>query len=516
MTTSLRQLLDVNADTHPDAVALDGDAGPLTWASLRDAAREVAAALVRDRVAPQDRVVYVGKNDPRYFSVLFGCALAGAVLTPLNWRLAPHELAAMIDDSTAPMVFVDQHCAEAIESVATRLPAVRTVVVFGEHARWPSLARWVGPAVDPEVPAGPEDIAFQLYTSGTTGQPKGAMFANGTNLRVLLDDISVAWGFTANDTSLLCMPLFHMGGLAWALAGMARGARSIVVSDFVPAPVLDTIDEYGVTMAFCVPTMLTALYGVPGIAERPLKLRQMVYSGSPISATALHHALAALRCDFVQIYGLTEATGAFAQLSAEEHRADDVTGALRSAGRPYSWVEVRVVDPATLVDVPDSGVGEIWTRSAQNMVGYWHRPEETAAALCPDGWLRTGDLGRQDAQGRLYLVDHAKDLVITGGENVYPAEVEDVLAAHPGLAEVAVIGVPDDRWGETIKALAVPMPGAARDTESVIEFARARLARFKCPTSVDWVDTLPLTATGKVIKSTLREPYWRDHDRLIN
>ncbi len=512
MTASLRELLDNGADATPDAVAVTGDDGrATTWPPLRDGARAVAAGLVRDGVGVQDRVVFVGKNDARFFEILFGCGLASAVLVPLNWRLTPQDLQAMIADCGARTVFVDRDAADAVGQV--ELAPAATVVALDEHERWPSLAGWAGPATDPAVAAEPGHIAFQLYTSGTTGQPKGAMFASGTNLRVLLDDISVAWGFTPDDVSLLSMPLFHMGGLAWALAGLARGARGVVVRDFVPARVLDTMAEERVTLAFCVPTMLSALCAVPGVAGRPLALRQMIYSGAPISTTALGAALAALDCDFVQIYGLTEATGAFAQLPASDHRgAPEV---LRSAGRPYPWVEVQVTGPDGH-GLATGAIGEIWTRSAQNMAGYWNRPEETAAALTPDGWLRTGDLGHLDDTGRIYLVDRAKDLVITGGENVYPAEVENVLAAHPDIAELAVIGVPDERWGETVKAVVVARPGTTPDPAEIIEFTRGRLARYKCPTSVDLVASLPRTATGKVIKAEVREPYWRGHDRRIN
>jgi acyl-CoA synthetase (AMP-forming)/AMP-acid ligase II len=514
VTASLRELL-LNAD--PGAVVLSAATGETTWAQLREQATRVASALVRDGVGVQDRVVYLGKNDPRFFEVLFGCALAGAVPTPLNWRLAPGELAALVEDCGAEVLVVDQDLHDVVAAIAPELTRVRRVVTLGTHPRWPSLVDWKGPAEDPGVPTEPGHIAFQLYTSGTTGRPKGAMFANGTNLRVLLDDISVEWSFTARDVSLLCMPLFHMGGVAWALAGMARGARGVVVRDFVPAAVLDAMEAERVTTAFCVPAMLAALCAVPGIDGRHLHLRQMTYSGSPISTTALAAAMKALRCDFVQIYGLTEATGAFAQLPAADHDPDGPRAdLLLSAGRPYPWVQVRVVGTDDGADRPAGEIGEIWTRSAQNLVGYWNQPDETARSLTPDGWLRTGDLGRLDADGRIYLVDRAKDLIITGGENVYPVEVENVLAAHPAVAEVAVIGVPDPRWGETVKAIVVARPDTVVDAADVTAFARERLTHFKCPTSVDVVAALPRTATGKVIKTELREPYWRGHDRRIN
>ncbi|MFC5142728.1 AMP-binding protein [Actinomycetospora rhizophila] len=505
---SLRALLEARCATAPDAIAVEPAGRPgegTTWTALREQARSVAAALVRDGVAPGERVVLVARNDPSYFPILFGAGLAGAVLTPLNRRLATDELVAMIDDSGATTVLVDEDAAAALSDVL----GDRRVVVLGR-----TYADWVGPAVDPERAVAPEDVAFQLYTSGTTGRPKGAMFANGTNLAVLTGEIAEAWGFRDGDVSLVAMPLFHMGGLAWALAGMARGARAVVVGDFVPAEVLDAIEAHGVTTAFCVPTMLAALCAVPGVDSRPLGLRQMIYSGSPIGEDALKRAMVALRCDFVQIYGLTEATGAFAQLSAQEHREGGP--ALASAGRPYPWTELRVVDPETGHDVPAGAIGEIRTRSVQNMVGYWRRPEETAAALTPEGWLCTGDLGRLDDAGRIHLVDRAKDRIVTGGENVYPAEVERVLAQHPDVAEVAVIGVPDERWGEAVKAVVVPAAGSTPDPAEIVAFARGRLAGFQSPKSVDVVEALPRTATGKVIKPTLREPYWRGHDRRIH
>jgi long-chain acyl-CoA synthetase len=517
MTSQLRKLLDAGVARTPDVVALTGDGVSLTWAQLADRARRVASALVRDGVAAQDRVVYLGKNDVQVLSFVFGCALAGAVPTPVNWRLAASELAAIVTDCAAGVLIADGELTELAEAVvASVTDRELTVVTLGRHDRWPDYDSWCGPPIDPGVATEGEPVALQLYTSGTTGQPKGAMYGD-TNLRVLFEDIAREWELAETDVSLVVMPLFHMGGLAWALAGLARGARLVIVRDFVPETVLDTMASERVTMAFFVPTMLAALCAVPDAGRRAGDLRRLVYSGSPIGVAALMTAMATFRCGFVQIYGLTEATGAFAQLSAADH---DPHGPRRellsSSGRPYPWVSVRTVDPQTGQDTVPGAVGEIWTRSDQNLLGYWGQPELTARAVTPDGWLRTGDLGRIDADGYLFLVDRLKDMVITGGENVYPAEVEAVLAAHPGVGEVAVIGVPDGRWGETVTAIVVPAAGVILEPAEVIDFARGRLARFKCPTSVDIVTSLPRTATGKVRKPELRERYWAGHERRIH
>ncbi|HEY1944755.1 MAG TPA: long-chain-fatty-acid--CoA ligase [Roseiarcus sp.] len=511
MTASLRELLEENAAKSPDKIVISAESGELSWSRLHEQACRVGAALVRDGVKPQDRVIYLGKNDPRYFEVLFGCALAGAVLTPVNWRLAPNEITAIIEDAQASVLIVDPTIATTLEC------KLKQVVSLGPHESWAAYEQWCGPAEDPGVDPRPDHIAFQLYTSGTTGRPKGAMFSNGKNLRVLLDKISVEWGFTERDVSLLALPLFHMGGLAWALAGLARGARGVVVRDFDPAAVLNTIASRHVTVAFFVPAMLSAICSVSRMSDGQPGLRRVFYSGAPISPSALIKAMEALRCDFIQIYGLTEATGAFAQLPSHEH---DPLGPrshlLLSAGRPYPWVEIRVVSTATETDVPTGEIGEIWTRSDQNLVGYWNDPVQTAKALTPDGWLRTGDLGRVDEDKRIFLVDRAKDMVISGGENIYPVEVENVLITHPDLAEVAVVGVPHERWGETLKAIVAPRSGAKVDQQEIIRFLRQRLAGFKCPTSVEITTALPRTATGKVQKHLLREPYWRGYDRKIN
>ena len=265
-----------------------------------------------------------------------------------------------------------------------------------------------------------------------------------------------------------------------------------------------------------VPAVLHVLLQTPGVDTADFSaLRQLAYGASPISAAVLEKAIATIGCHFVQVYGLTETTGSITQLEAEDHDPIGRPEFLRSCGRPYPWVEIRVVDSATGEDVPEGMVGELWTRSPQNMAGYWNNPAATAAAITPDGWFKTGDAGYRDAEGYLYLHDRVKDMVVSGGENVYPAEVENVIMGFPGVLDVAVIGVPDERWGEAVKAIVVAAPGQEPSPDELITFCHQSLAGFKCPKSVDFATVLPRNPSGKLLKRELRAPYWEGSERQV-
>jgi long-chain acyl-CoA synthetase len=290
------------------------------------------------------------------------------------------------------------------------------------------------------------------------------------------------------------------------------GAHAIVLRQFEPGRVLAELAKGSITNAVLVPAMMQMIIDLPESAGRGFSsLRTICYGASPITEQTLTAALETFRCNFVQGYGLTEVTGTLTVLPAEAH---DPHGSqsylLRSAGRPLPWVELRIVDPETGEDRAPDEMGEVWTRSAQNMKGYWNMPEETAKILRADGWLRTGDCGYLDQEGYLFLTDRLKDLIVTGGENVAPTEVESVLADHPGVAEVAVIGVPHPKWGETVKAVVVAASGTSVEADDILAFARKRLATFKCPTSVDFVAELPRNPSGKVVKRELRTLYSAD------
>jgi long-chain acyl-CoA synthetase len=303
------------------------------------------------------------------------------------------------------------------------------------------------------------------------------------------------------------------------MVGLYHGCRTVVLRDIDPARILQVIPEFGVTNAFMVPAVIQFLLMTPGVESTDFSsLRTLVYGASPITDKVLIQGIETFGCEFIQVYGLTETTGAITQLDGVDHDPENRPHLLRSCGRPYPWVEMRAVD-ATGKDVPVGEVGELWTRSHQNMAGYWNNPDATSEAITPDGWFRTGDAGFLDAEGFVYLHDRVKDMIVSGGENVYPAEVENVLARHPAVADVAVIGVPDERWGEAVKAivvLAADSPVGADEIEAdLIAFARESLAGYKLPKSVDVADVLPRNPSGKLLKRELREPYWAGTDRRV-
>lgn len=516
---SVAAIVRAHAAARPDRTALVMGEDHRTWAGLAARAAQVANALRAAGVGPQDRVAYCERNGLEYFDVTYGASMANAVVVALNWRLAPPEMQAVLDDAGAKVLIVGPEFFDHVASFADRLTSVTTIVAIGDHPRWIGFEEWIGaqPAVDPQVPTAPHDVSMQLYTSGTTGLPKGVMITNA-NFLTLVANIVDDWDFDGDSVDLVCMPLFHIGGCGWAIVGMYRGGSTVVVRDFVPDRILDTIVDHGVTNALLVPAMLQALAAVPGAAERSYaSLRSVNYGASPITPAALVASMRTLRCPHRQVYGMTETTGVVTRLAPEDHDVDGPRShLLASAGRPYPWVELRIVDLESGRACAPGEVGEVVCRSGQNMLGYWNKPEETAKTIDADGWLHTGDAGYLDAEGFLFLTDRVKDMIVSGGENVYPVEIENVLAHHPAVAEVGVIGVPHERWGETVKAVVVLRPGHAATAPELMAYAKERLAGYKCPTSIDFLDALPRNPSGKILKKDLRAPYWAGRTRSVN
>jgi long-chain acyl-CoA synthetase len=490
-----------HARLRGDHVAVRHGDAALTYAQLDERSSRLANALCALGAGEGSRVAYLGRSAPEVVELLFAVSKIGAVLVPLNWRLSTPELAAVLQDAGAPVLVAAPPYLDVTAELTQPL-GVRVVAVGPEYDR---LLAAHG-ATDPGRRGEAHDVVVQMYTSGTTGVPKGVLTTH-RNLAAAAET-SPYWHFDAASVSLTPLPMFHNGGIGWAFLGLWHGATTIIVSEFDAADVLDTFERQRVTNAVLVPTMLQLLTAVPGAADRDFSaLRSIAYGASPITTPVLKAALRTFGCSFFGVYGLTESTGGVVQLEPEDHDPDGPRAhLLRAAGKPLPWVEVRVVDPATGVDLNPHGVGEVWLRAPNVMAGYFNRPDETAAALV-DGWLRTGDGGYLDDEGYLFLTDRIKDMIVSGGENVYPIEVEEALAQHPDVADVAVIGAPDERWGETVMALVVPRPGTAPTADELVAYARERLAGYKLPRIVRLVDELPRTPSGKVLKRELRERY---------
>ncbi len=516
---NIADILRVHAAERADKTALLLGERSLTWAELYDRASRVATGLAEAGVGNQDRVAFLDKNGFEHFELFYGAALLNAVCVDVNWRLAPPEVEYIVNDADAKVFVVGQEFVPVLDAIADQLTSVTTILVVGGHEKYQDFGDWIDQHEpdDPHTPSTSDDVAFQLYSSGTTGRPKGVMLSN-TNFFGLLPVAKDMWEFTPDAVNLVAMPLFHIGGGGWATCGMYEGATSVIVRDLDPAALIRLIPEHGISHLFVVPAVLQFMLMVPGHEQGDFtSLKVIVYGASPISEDVLARSVEVFGCKFWQAYGLTETTGAIVNLPPEDH---DVAGPnrhrLRSCGVAGPAVELRIVEPATGRDLPPGEVGEIWTRTPQNMKGYWNQPEATAATIDGAGWLRTGDAGYLDADGYLYIHDRVKDMIVSGGENVYPAEVENVLMAHPAVADVAVIGVPDERWGETGKAIVVKAEGVDVTPEELIDFSRGRLAKFKCPTSVEFTDAIPRNPSGKVLKKDLRAPYWEGYERHVH
>lgn len=470
-----------------------------TFGELDERANRVAHALHRDGLRQGDRMAVLARNRIEYFDLVFGAARAGVVLVALNWRLAAPEIAAILADADPALLVLGS----GQRDLAVGWADAGTVVLDGGYEAW------LGDRGPVAHAAAPDDVVLQLYSSGTTGQPKGARLTHA-NLAFTPRMGREFYAMGPDTVNLVPSPLFHIGGTGYALTALGQGGHTVLLADVDPDAMIGEIERHRVTHAFLVPAIVAMILSSPRVGDADLSsLQRIAYGGAPMTETLLVRAIDTLRCGFMAVYGMTETAGSVVSLAPDEHEPR----LLRSIGRPLPWLEIELTDPATGEPVPAGQVGEIRVRSGQNTPGYWNRPEETAAALDGDGWLRTGDAAYRDEDGYLYLHDRIKDMIISGGENVYPAEVENALAGHPSIADVAVIGVPSERWGETVKAVVVPAPGAEVDAGALVAYARERLAGYKCPTSVDVVEALPRNASGKVLKKDLRAAYRPDAER---
>lgn len=522
---AFRTLADVvrhHGRTRSDRPALEFEGRTTTFGDLDRQSSQAANALIAAGVGPGDRVAFLGKNCDRYFEIWFGAAKAGAVIAPIGWRLSPAEIAYIVDDTGAKVLFVGaENLASAEEALklASAKPAL-VAMETGAHAL-PTYQAWrdARPASDPGISVAIEAPTLLLYTSGTTGRPKGVMLTSANLLRSrrALSEAGLGWNeWNEGETSLAAMPIAHIGGSGWGLVSLLNGVRTVVTREFNPMEALELIERERIAKMFMVPAALQFIVRTPRAREIDYSsLTHILYGASPMPVALLQECMDVFGCQFCQQYGMTETTGTIVYLPPQDH---DPKGAKRmaSAGLPMPGVELRIVDANGNVLGPNE-TGEICTRSVANMAGYWRNEAATAATIDTDGWLRTGDAGYLDEDGYLFIQDRIKDMICSGAENVYPAEVENAIHGHPDVAEVAVIGVPDDTWGEAVKAIVVPKPGALPDAGSIIAYARERIAHYKAPKSVDFrADPLPRSTSGKILRRELREPYWAGRERRVN
>jgi long-chain acyl-CoA synthetase len=493
---TLAELIRWRAQRHPNLDAIWYEGRTQTYAELDRSSSALAGALVEQlTLAPGDRVAILDKNCPEYLELMFALDKAGIVAAPINWRLTPGEVKAIIDD------------------IKPRL------IVTGAEFRRHGEASGVQTLAFSELPRGGDDphrdqdgaVSTQFSTSGTTGLPKGAMLTGqnvlNTGLCLALEMPEMREG----GRSLVCLPMFHIGGAGWAIWSMQEGMTLVMVREVVPEQLLNVIVEQKIETALLVPAIMLFLTELPASRTADFSaLKHITYGTAPIAPDLLKRCIEIFKCKFCQIYGLTETTGPFTCLPFEHHVGEK----LLSCGRPMFGGRARIVG-ANDEELPRGQTGEVCYQGESLMAGYWARPDATKE-VNRGGWFHSGDAGSMDESGFIYIKDRIKDMIISGSENVYPAEVEAVLGGHPDIVECAVIGVPDKKWGETVKAVVVKRENSTLTETGLIDWCRDKIAGFKRPTSVDFIDKLPRNASGKLLKRTLREPYWQGFDRRVN
>jgi fatty-acyl-CoA synthase len=502
-----------HARMHGDRIAVVYQGREVSYAALFDFVGRYAAALRADGVGPGDRVAYLGANSVTFVTTYFAAIWVGAAFVPVNFRLAGPEIRSVLEDSRPDVVVAEPAQAAMIDPVLTELSVRRPLLVDDDPSispvdqlsgPWESFGEFIDreePLTD-SVPQAEEDLAALLYTSGTTGRAKGVMLTHG-NLWWNWVNVDSVVDTRSDDVSLAIAPLFHIGGFnALTLRTFSRGGTVIIRRAFDPEQTVRDLVEYRVNTMFLVPAMLAAIQRQPAFADADLSaLRSTIAAGAPVPP-ALIASYAQKGVLLQQAWGLTETAPFATYLEAAMTEKK-----LGSCGVAMPHTVVKVVDPSTLatVDAPLQ-TGELWVAGPNVSRGYWNNPEATAAAFTPDGWFRTGDIGYADEDGYLFIVDRLKDMIISGGENIYPAELENVLSAHPAVVDVAVVGVPDERWGESVCAVVAMADGAPRlSLDEIRDFAGVSLARYKLPTRLAYVETVPRNGAGKLDKVLIRQ-----------
>ncbi|TWJ09586.1 long-chain-fatty-acid--CoA ligase [Altererythrobacter ishigakiensis] len=511
--THFDDILQFWAKERPDDVAIEQDGRTTTYAELEENTRRIIALWATHGVGKGDRVAWLGKNSDLHCQLYMAAARVGVVMVPIGWRLAPPEIAYILKDTGAKIVFTGEEFTETASQIAPDLPA--KPIVIGEHQARKAISE-TQPGQHERVDK--HEAILQLYTSGTTGNPKGVMLSNANlmDLRNPGNAAGLAWNFfEPRECMLVAMPCSHIGGTGLINIAIVNGIRCLVQAEFTPVGVLEAI-ENGATHMFIVPAALQMVVQHPQAKETDFSaLRYLMYGAAPMPLELLKEAVRTMpNAGFLQAYGMTETAGTISILPPEDHVLEG-NERMRSAGKAVPGAKIEVRGPDNK-EVPLGEIGEVCVKSPSNTAGYWQLPDATRDTIDEDGWLHTGDAAIMDEDGYIYIQDRIKDMIISGGENVYPAEVENAIFGHPAVAEVAVIGVPSERWGEEVKACVVCKPGQSVEEGDIIAYARERVAAFKAPKSVDVIPEMPRNPSGKILRRQLREPYWAGQERQVS
>ena len=514
------EIVSRNARRIPDQLGFAYGGRRCTWKQLDERSNQLANMFLSSRLKKGDRVAILDQNSDHYIEIYFALAKAGIIAVPINYRLSPGEITNLINNAEPEaMVFGADYFALA-RLLREQLLSVKRYIGVGDPPDWMEDYEILikdQPSSEPHVDLHEDEVFSIMYTSGTTGLPKGAM---STHRNYIMNAIAViiADHSSRDDKNLIVPPLYHAGALFYSTAYMYLGCPQVIMKQFDPKAVLEMVEKEKITVCLLIPTMLNSVLNHPDFDKHDTSsLRRIFYGGGPMPLPILEKAIKLLKnCGFTQGYGLTE-TLETNLLLAEDHVLGGTPKQqerLKSAGRESATYEVKVVDERGS-EVPRGEIGEIWVKGPAVIKGFWRNPEETARTI-EDGWFKTDDLGKMDEDRYLYIVDRKKDMIISGGENIYAKEIDDVLHSHPAIFEAAAIGVPDKDWGEAVKAVVVLKSGMTATEQEIIQFCKEKLASYKKPKSVDFVSELPKTASGKILKRELREKYWKGYEKRVH